>query len=347
MPLIYRAMNRFDKEDRRANKKVEKITSTDIDQALSSLKTGGVMGRIMEGVYAEVETIRAEHEAEEQAKREREERAAEQAKAKRKADQERQAKEVEKRRLAEEKAKAEQEKVKERDAQTRAAAAAATAKAKADREQAEKEQAEKHKADEAERKAAADAKKARDAETKAENERLAKEREAIKAQKALEAVYDTDCVHVFRLTSHERTFRETVLSENGRRFIPKQNQLALARQIRSEIDVAEKKSGRDLGSVTITSMIGAHLARLIGVQKDIDREEKDRLLRESAQKRVEEHWKNLRRGVIQAEGSLARLVDDQANWPYDTALFPMHTDDIDRIIDIGLRMQRMKKSLGY
>ena len=98
MPLIYRAMNRFDKEDRRANKKAEKITSTDIDQALSSLKTGGVMGRIMEGVYAEVEAIRAEREAEEQAKREREERAAEQAKAKRKADEERQAKEVEKRR---------------------------------------------------------------------------------------------------------------------------------------------------------------------------------------------------------------------------------------------------------
>ena len=66
----------------------------------------------------------------------------------------------------------------------------------------------------------------RDAADKAERERQAKEAAAIKEQKALEAVYDPACAHIFRLTSHEKAFRDVMLSDSGKRFIPKRSATA-------------------------------------------------------------------------------------------------------------------------
>lgn len=70
--LLYRAMNGFAKDERSANKKVENVKETDIQNALNTLKQGGVMGKLVAEVHAEVEVIRAEREATERAEREAE-----------------------------------------------------------------------------------------------------------------------------------------------------------------------------------------------------------------------------------------------------------------------------------
>jgi len=348
---LYRAMNGFPKDERVAKKKIDKhaeiISEADIQSSLITLKQGGKMGRIMGDIYAEVEAIRAERAEAEAAEREKRERAEAAAEAKRVAEEERQAKEVARRREAEAKAKEEQEKAKERDAEAKAKAEVKAAKAKEERKAAEDKQAKQRKAD----------KEARDAEAKKKAERekaeaeyaakREKERAAIKALRELEAVYDTRCANVFRLMSHETVFRNAMLSDNGRRFIPRDQQLALAKQIKSEIDAVETKTSRDLGSVTINSMIDAHLSKVIGLQREIDKQEKEDLLRASAQARVEEHWKSLRRNLATAETVLGKIVAEQESWKYETALFPMHLDDIQRIIDIGKKMEKLKKALGY
>jgi hypothetical protein len=347
MPLVYRAMNGFAKEGRRANKDAEKITTTDIDQALATLKTGGVMGRIMGNVYAEVEAVRAEQAEAEREKREKEEQAAAKVEEQRKAEIERQERELQKRREKEEEAERKRKAAADQDAKARAEAAANAEKRKQEREAAEAALAEQRKADEAKRKTEAKAKADRQKADQEEREKRAKEKAAIKAQKELEAIYDPACAHIFRLTSHEKVFRDAVLSENGRRFIPKANQLALAKHIRAEIDEVETKRGYDLGTVTISQMLQLELAKLIGIQRDIDDEEQKLLLQESAQKRVEEYWKTLRRGMQQAESALEKLVKEQSSWPYDKALFPMYLEDITRIVDIGHQMERLKRALGY
>ena len=347
MPLVYRAINRFSKEDRKVNKEAENIKSTEIDHALSMLKNSGKMGELISAVYADVEAIRAERAEAARVKREKEEQTVRDAEAKRREEEKRQEAELKKKQEAEKQAEWDRQQAEERDAKTKAAAAVEAEKAKQEREAAEAALKAQREADKEAREAEKKAEAERKAEAKAEADRLDKERKAVAAQKKLEAVYDIACVNVFRLTSHEATFREAVLSDNGKRFIPKDQQHALAKQIRAEIDTAEKRSGRDLGSVTIVSMIEAHLARLIGIQRDIDKKEKEELLRASAQKRVEELWKILRRGLVQSEGALEKLVNEQTGWAYDKALFPIHFDDIDRIITIGRRMQGMKKALGF
>ena len=159
-------------------------------------------------------------------------------------------------------------------------------------------------------------------------ERREQEREAIEAQRHAEAAYDPAVASVFRLMSHEASFRSVVLSEPGRRFIPVEQQLPLAQALRSEIDVIEKKRSMDLGGLTIRQRAHAHLVEAIHGQREIDAEEKERLLRDSARARVEERWATVRRGLAQAEGALTRLAEEQENWPYDKALFPMDRKSI-------------------
>ena len=52
----------------------------------------------------------------------------------------------------------------------------------------------------------------------------------------------------------------------------------------------------------------------------------------------------MRRGLQQAESALEKLINEQTNWAYDKALFPLHSDEIDRVIQIGRRMQDHEES---
>jgi colicin import membrane protein len=346
MPLLYRAMNHFSKEDRKANKDIEIIKSTEIDHALSMLKNSGKMGDIVAGVYAEIEAIRAERQTKidaerktaEEAERKAEEKRQFAEKVKREAEEKAATEAIRRRKEAEEaeKKKAADAEHKRREAEK---AEAEAKRKRKDREAREAENREK-------REAATKAKVEQDAKDRAERERQAKEKDAVAAQKKLEAVYDVRCANVFRLTSHEAAFRESVLSENGRRFIPRDKQLELAQFIRADIDKEERRSGRDLGSSTIQSMVGAIITKAIGLQRDIDEQERQALLVKDAVARVEKRWTLMRQGLQQAENALGQLAEDQQSWPYDKHLFPIDLDAIERLTLIGNQITAIKKRLG-
>lgn len=345
--LLYRAINGFTKEERRVNKEQENMTETEIQQALSTLKTSGVMAKLVSDIYDEVEAGRKRLE---EAKRIASERMAElerQAEQRRQDEAKRKDEEALKAAAESERKKHEAEEAKARKDANAAVKAREAEVAKAKSERLEKERAAQREKDREAREYEAERRKEQEAKDKAEADKRRKEREVIAAQNALEAVYDPACAHIFRLSSHETTFRNFVLSVNGKRFIPKANQLALAKQIRAEIDAIEHERSVDLGSVTIIAMLNDHLSELIGMQKQIDKDERDRLDREITSRGVEDAWKTLRGRLVQAEAALTRIVKAQKSWRYDKALFPMHLDDIDRIIQIGDQMQKLKKALGY
>jgi ParB/RepB/Spo0J family partition protein len=95
--LLYRAINGFDRKERKANKEAEIITETEISQSLGLMKESTLMGRIVAEAYAEVEAIREERDREAEARVERERTAAEKAEraATRKVEKERRTKEKE------------------------------------------------------------------------------------------------------------------------------------------------------------------------------------------------------------------------------------------------------------
>lgn len=342
--VLYRAMNGFHKADRRANKDAEIITSSEIDHALANLKSSGLMGKLVGEIYEEVKVIRAERAAKE-AERQR------QAEAKAREEQERAEAELKR------KQEAEAEAVRKAEEAARAAEQASAAKkekALADARKAEEEAAKRHAeteaaeaANEEKRKKAAKEEDARRKQEAEQAERDEKERKAIAEQEAREAIYDSRCAHIFRLSSHEKTFREFMVSPNGLRFIPKSKQYELAQKIRSEIDAIEKEKSIDVGSVTIGMMLNGYLSKVMGMQRDIDKREREEIERQQAQTRVDNLWTNLRRGAANAESALRALVDEQKKWPYDKALFPMHLEDIDRLISAGKQMEKLKKALGY
>jgi hypothetical protein len=358
---IYRAINGFDKskrtERKAENKKAEIVSSTKIGDALATLKQTGVMGVIVSEALADVETIRAERDAARRAEEVRLEKEAEQAEAKRaaaeaRAEEERARKEhaAQIAREKAERAKADaaaaegarktkaQQAAREAEARNKEAEAArkrAAAAHKAEQERAEKERAKARKA-----------KEERQAKEKAENERRQKEAEAVKAQKELDKVYDPQCVTAFRLLAQAEAFRRAVLSEGGRYVVPVKQQLALAKRIRAEIDREEKLNDREASAQWVSSLVGLEIQKGLGIQRGIEKEEKERLLRRSHTDRVNKYWTDIRRGLQQAEAAFNTIIEEQNTWPYDKALFPIDLDAIRRIGEMLETFSAMKKKFG-
>lgn len=358
--IVYRAINRFDRKERSARKKdgqAEILSSTAIDASLAMLKSSGMMGQIVADALTEVEAIRAERDEKVRIEEEKRRREAERAEATRV--------------KAEEKAKTEAER-RERDAEkARVAAEEAKAKAKAAEgerkvkaEQEARDAEERRKQTEIERKAAekiakeeqeareaerAAAKKQTDKERanrEAEAEHRRKEREAVAAQKALDAIYDPRCVKVFRLASHEASFRKNVLSESGRKFIPLDQQYPLAQHVRADIDKIETKRRMDLGGVTIDGLVQDQITEAIRLQQGIDKEERTSRLTASAQLRVDGYWKTIARGLHQSEAALQKLVEEQKEWEWDKRLFPVHRDVIVQMDQMLHRFKDLRAALG-
>ena len=167
---------------------------------------------------------------------------------------------------------------------------------------------------------------------------------AVQEQAEVDPAYDVHCMSAFRKPAQERAFREVVLSKNGLRFIPKEKQHDLARHIRAEIDEKEKKRGMDLGSTTVKELVNEQLRKAMGVQRDLDQEERDRLLREKDRERVMSRWGTVRRGLQQAESALVQLSDEEKNWSY-SAPFPVDMDAVNKLRGIGKRFDALAKKL--
>ena len=163
-------------------------------------------------------------------------------------------------------------------------------------------------------------------------------------QEELEATYDVDCIHLFKVPQQEKTFRDVVLSLNGIRFFQKNQQVPLAKSILSEIDEIEKKRGTTLGSNTIKEMLNVHLRKAMKMQKNIDEKERAKLLLEKDKKRVSNLWGTVRRGLQQAESALEKLVLEQEQWNYDGP-FEIDPDAVGKLRGIGKRFDRLSKEL--
>lgn len=360
--LLYRAINGFELSEARdrknADKNAETISENEIKQTLAALKEGGHMAKIVAEVYAQVEAIRAERDAEAQAEAERK------AEAERRAQEQAEA-EVQEAQAEAETAKAEHvaaesEAEEQRAAVGRAAtdkeiAAAERAAKQAEKDAEEKAQKAREAEQEAERRATAAAHRAsllgiKAAELKAkiaaEGERRKKEREAIKAQSAKDAAYDVRCGNVFRLTSHEAAFREAVLTDNGRLFISVDQQLPLAQHIRAEIDRLEKGMGnRDLGSVSIKRMVGEVVTHALKTQKMIDDVERRRLLELNAIERINDKWKQVAASVARTEKFLRGIVEEEQKWDYASP-FPMNMLAMDRLAMTAKLIAALRKKFS-
>lgn len=323
MRVLYRAMNGFAKEARKENKDAENVTETDIQNAIATLKAGGVMGTLVVEVYASVEAIRAKRDAAAKAAAEREAKAEREAaaKAEREAEAKRRASEA----AAKTKAAA--------AAGAKAKAASAARQAEADRKAAEKES-----------KAAAERVAATEKKEREEAERLEREREAVAALATADAPYDIHCVACFEGEGQEVAFREAVTSPTGLEYIRKDEQLALAKLVRADIDEIKKRRGMKPGPATVRSITFDHIMHVVREQKNVDADEQARVLKENLRDRIDERWKTIRRGMLQAEGALLNLIEDQKAWPPDEP-FPYDMEVIDRITEVGRRFEALRQSV--
>lgn len=214
---------------------------------------------------------------------------------------------------------------------------------------------------EAQRKARADAEAKRIADIKdaeerkqaeeAEKERLKqdeadaeKERQARQKQAELEVAYDVNCIHMFKAQQQEQAFRQVVLSENGRRFIPKDMQVPLAEEILAEIAEVEAKRGQTMGSNTVKELVNNRLREVMKMQREIDEQVRQENLMKNDAARIKKRWSDVRRGLQNAETALMKLADEEQSWSYDDP-FPVDMDAVAKLRGIGKRFDDLAKKL--
>lgn len=304
---IYLSINNFSRAERKHNKGAEIATTAEIDTALSMLRTSGNMAKLVSEVHAEVEAERVERD-----RLEAEEREAAEARAKAA---ELRAKKAEEDRI---KANAEAERQRKLAAEAKAKRDAAAQAAAERREAEQKARAEadaKRRIEEAAKAEAMRAEQKRVAEERAARaKREAEEKARIDAQRKLEAIYDPRCVNVFRTPTQEAAFRDAVLSDNGRRFVAKAEQLALAKLVRGDIDAVEGKRTHDVGSQAVRSYTMDRIAKIVAAQTKIDEEEKARVLSAHATARVMEKWKNVANFAARLDSALVAIRDEHDKW---------------------------------
>jgi hypothetical protein len=147
---------------------------------------------------------------------------------------------------------------------------------------------------------------------------------------------------VFALTSQEAAFRKAVLSDNGLRFIPKDQQFPLAQKLRADLDTLKAKRGHDAGSLTITQSVQDVLREAMGLQGSIDEQEKQTLLQANDADRINGRWTTLRRGLQQAEAALAAIAEEEKAWSYKTP-FPIDADAVSRLQGMSKRVDLLAK----
>jgi ParB-like nuclease domain len=324
--LIYRTMNGFDRDQARAKKaadsNAERISLGEVRDAISSLKQSGEMASIVEEALRQVQAIRAERRAAEEAAAA----AAAQEAARREAE------EAERQRKAQER---EEQLKREAEAAERAKAADAARKreaaeeAKRESERLAKEAAER----EAKRKAEAAAKAEAEAKQQAkEAAELASVRNQL--ERAKDPAYDIRCVDVFRVSSHEATFRRAVLSENGRRFVPVSEQFELAQAIRRDIDAIETKRNMKVGSITVYENVMEHIDERIAAERARleslkGEEQRAREMEQIEFQRMEEailnDWRKVTRHAASLQSILSKMRDRHYDWTrkYPSTNFPL------------------------
>lgn len=192
-----------------------------------------------------------------------------------------------------------------------------------------------------ERKQAEEAEKERLKQDEADAE---KERQARQKQAELEVAYDVNCIHMFKVQQQEQAFRQVVLSENGRCFIPKDMQVPLAEEILAEIAEVEAKRGQTMGSNTVKELVNNRLREVMKMQREIDEQVRQENLIKNDAARIKKRWADVRRGLQNAEAALMKLAEEERGWSYEDP-FPVDMDAVAKLRGIGKRFDDLAKKL--
>ncbi len=173
--------------------------------------------------------------------------------------------------------------------------------------------------------------------------------ENLKKLAETDVTYDARCSNIFRLPSHERVFRSEITTERSRRFITVEQQLEVAKAIRNSIDETEAKRHMDLGSNTIQTFVRNLVSDAIGVNKKISDYEKEQLLKQDADRHINDAWKTIQRGTLQQQGGLAKLREEYGKWaenhPDEAPLW--RQDIVTVLLQNSATLDKLLKSIGY
>jgi chemotaxis protein histidine kinase CheA len=353
--ILFRVINNVGRTENDKKDGPSQMSAARITNALETLRASGAMARIIGDVVGEVHLIRTEREDRRRAAAAAAAKAEAEAKAKAEAAAKTREAELARQRAAEEEAKRKAD-----AARKTAERAAADKKAEADRKAAEakadadaRATARKNAEAEAAKKAKADADRAKEAQAKADKEAerakaaaAQKQREAaaLAAQKAKDAIYDSRCVHLFQNEHQAKAFFDAVTAPDARKLLPKEKQFELAQMMIAELKAARKGGGGDLTAPGIQRWIGGRLAEALGISRDFTKQEKADVLRRDKIKRINQAWKNLRTGLVQAESSLAKLAAEYAQWGEPTPA-PYNSDALDLLGEFIDKAGKLHKRL--
>jgi hypothetical protein len=162
------------------------------------------------------------------------------------------------------------------------------AEAEAELERAKATKANKHKVDAAKTKASTKKRAA----ASASKARTRADHTAETAAKKNEKVFDERCIKVFSNDEQARAFREAVTTDAARRFIPIDQQLPFAKKLVSETKERDEYRGR-ITATYIRMYVSNEISSAVRAQKQIDEDERQRLIEQQFREIFDGHFRNL------------------------------------------------------
>jgi len=310
---IYHSINRFNLSDLSKNKNDQTLTEAEVRQAVTALKASGDIARIVGKAFKEVEGIRNERDQLEKERREAEEIKQNELKAQQL--------------IAEEKAEAARIAAQEAERKANEVAESERVKAIAEanelREAAEFAEINRKEIEEEQKRQQQELNEkhlAEDNERIERQERENEERRKIEEMQKLEGTYDIRCIQFFAKPSHELAFRSNVLSERGKKFIPKEQQFNIAKMMvgstANQIEEYFQKKFKEIEDQLVK-----------------ENEEEQRLLLEKRDKaRIEKKWTTLRLAMEKVDIALLSIKTEIDGWD-DNKAFPVESYEIHKILE--------------
>lgn len=146
-------------------------------------------------------------------------------------------------------------------------------------------------------------------------------------------VFDDRCTAVFPSAHQAQAFREAVTTEGGKRFIGVSEQLPLAKKIMNPANYAdfEKKQRQ---APYIKQQVKYVIDDAVKAQRDIDKEEKERFLREQVEEQIDSELHSARASVRSLISAMAKISVLAEKYPHHPKIggFGAKLDELARII---------------
>lgn len=155
--------------------------------------------------------------------------------------------------------------------------------------------------------------------------------------------YDIRCVNVFKVASHEASFRKSVTSPNGKKFIPLEQQRPLAEAIRDSMAAGKARHGGQEGISTPGMYVQEVLREAMGLQAQQDGS--DALLHPPPEEEsVLKQWDEARKTLQDLERTIGAIAEAEKAWSSDKP-FPVDVAALNRTVGIAARLEKYRKRL--